>query len=91
MWLKPRNLVGPIIRENKDHLFFQGTLADRPAAEDVALNFTYLTVDEGIVYCNLEDGWHQAGYDMALNAAMSNGHAFVVDMKAGATETYPGE
>ncbi len=50
-------------------------------------NFKYLPLK----FCNLEDGWHQAGYDMALNAAMSNGHAFVVDMKAGATETYPGE
>jgi len=70
-------------------LLFQGLLADRPDTGDVPLNFTYYAADVGITYCNLADGWHQAGADQILYSSMALGHAYVLEFHAGATDTYP--
>ena len=74
-----------------DIVMFHGLLNQRPDPADVPLNFLFFADDLNIAYCNLADGWHQAGYDEILYSAIAMGHAYVENMTVGATETYPGE
>jgi len=90
-WADAASLADQILLSTSavSQVLFQGLLADRPDGGDVPLNFTYYASDVGIIYCNLADGWHQAGADPILYSSMALGHLYVLELHAGATDTYP--
>jgi hypothetical protein len=90
MWLNPGNVAGPVLSRYRELLFFQGLLADRPAAAAVPMSFTYLATDNGITYGRDGDGWHQIGYETNLESALALGAAYTLQLNIGATDTYPG-